>query len=126
LLKSGLVNQVILFELQLSVVQAAISPELREISRFPAIRRDLSLVLTEAVAAQDVLSSVRKTAGKLLVNLELFDEYRGEGIDSGRKSLSLGLTLQDTSRTLNDEDVEVVVGRVVAGLRADFDAQLRQ
>ena len=62
----------------------------------------------------------------LLVNLELFDEYRGEGIDSGRKSLALGLTLQDTSRTLNEVDVDTVVGRVVAGLEADFNAQLRQ
>lgn len=125
-MKSGLENTVILFELRLSTLQAAIFPKFQEISRFPAIRRDLALVLSEAVSAQDVINYVRKTAGMLLVNLELFDEYRGEGIDSGRKSLALGLTLQHTSRTLNDEDVEVVVGRVVAGLKADFGAQLRQ
>jgi len=124
--KTGLERSVILFELRLSALQAAITPKFQEISRYPAIRRDLALVLAETVAAQDVLEHVRKTAGALLVNLELFDEYRGEGIDSGRKSLALGLTLQDTSRTLNEGDVESVVGRVVAGLKADFDAQLRQ
>ena len=123
---SGLDQSVILFELRLSALQAAITPKFQEISRYPAIRRDLALVLAESIAAQDVLDHVRKSAGGLLVNLELFDEYRGEGIDSGRKSLALGLTLQDTSRTLNESDVEAVVGRVVAGLKADFDAQLRQ
>jgi phenylalanyl-tRNA synthetase beta chain len=125
-IKSGLEKTVILFELRLSALQAAIIPEFQEISRYPAVRRDLSLVLAEAIPAQAVLDNVRETAGALLVNLELFDEYRGEGIDSGRKSLSLGLTFQDTSRTLNEKDMEVVVGRVVAGLKASFDAQLRQ
>jgi len=124
--KTGLEKSAIVFELRLSALQAAISPKFQEISRYPAIRRDLALVLLETIAAQDVLNNVRKTAGGLLVNLELFDEYRGEGIDSGRKSLALGLTLQDTSRTLNEDDVEAVIGRVVAGLKADFDAQLRQ
>ena len=124
--KFGLEKSVILFELHLSALQAAISPKFQEISRYPAIRRDLALVLDEAIPARNVLDNVRKTAGRLLVNLELFDEYRGEGIDSGRKSLALGLTLQDTSRTLNEEDVEAVIGRVVAGLKADFEAQLRQ
>jgi len=124
--KTGLEKSVILFELRLSALQASNNPKFHEISRFPAIRRDLALVLAETVAAQDVLDHVRRLAGALLVNLELFDEYRGEGIDSGRKSLALGLTLQDTSRTLNESDVEAVVGRVVAGLKADFAAQLRQ
>ena len=123
---TGLEKAVILFELQMSALQAAIVPEFQEISRYPAVRRDLSLVLADAIPAQAVLDDVRLTAGVLLVNLELFDEYRGEGIDSGRKSLSLGLTFQDTSRTLNEKDMEVVVGRVVAGLKASFDAQLRQ
>jgi phenylalanyl-tRNA synthetase beta chain len=126
LAKSGLEQAVILFELRLSALQVAIIPEFQEISRYPAVRRDLSVVLAETISAQDVLGQVRKAAGGLLVNLELFDEYRGEGIDSGRKSLSLGLTFQDTSRTLNEKDVEAVVGRVVAGLQASFNAQLRQ
>lgn len=124
--KSGLEKAVILFELRLSALQVAIIPEFQEISRYPGVRRDLSMILAEAIPAQAILDHVRKVAGALLVNLELFDEYRGEGIDSGRKSLSLGLTFQDTSRTLNERDVEDIVGRVVAGLQASFKAQLRQ
>ena len=124
--KTGLEKSAILFELHLSALQASIIPQFQEISRYPAIRRDLALILADGLPAQAVLDHVRKTAGPLLVNLELFDEYRGEGIDSGRKSLALGLTFQDTSRTLNESDVEAVVGRVVSGLKTSFDAQLRQ
>ena len=124
--KSGLDSSVILFEIEAAALQAAIIREFREISRFPAIRRDIAVVLRSDAPAQAVLDCVQKSAGQLLVNLELFDEYRGEGIDSGRKSLALGLTFQDSSRTLNDEDVEAVMGRVVAALQADFDARLRQ
>jgi phenylalanyl-tRNA synthetase beta chain len=126
LVKTGLERSAIVFELALTALLAANIPEFREISRFPAVRRDLAVVINAKIPGQSVLDCARNAAGNLLVNLELFDEYRGEGIDSGRKSLALGLTLQDTSRTLNDEDVETVVGRVVAALAADFDAQLRQ
>jgi phenylalanyl-tRNA synthetase beta chain len=62
----------------------------------------------------------------LLVNLELFDEYRGKGIDSGRKSLALGLTLQDSSRTLNEDDVEQVMTQVMTALQTRLGARQRQ
>ena len=124
--KCGLEQTLIMFEIQLSALQNAILPQFQEISRYPAVRRDVAVVIDQAVPAQALVDLARRTAGTLLVNLELFDEYRGEGVDSGRKSLALGLTFQDTSRTLNEEDVETAVGRVIAALKADFDAQLRQ
>ena len=62
----------------------------------------------------------------MLIDLQLFDEYRGKGIDSGRKSLALGLTLQDSSRTLKDSDVEGVIQRVVSALVTRVGANLRQ
>ena len=124
--KIGLDQRLIMFEIRLSAAQAAIIPKFQEISRYPSVRRDLAVVIDQGIPAQALVDLARRTAGKLLVNLELFDEYRGEGIDSGRKSLALGLTFQDTSRTLNEEDVETAVGRVIAALKADFDAQLRQ
>ena len=76
--------------------------------------------------AQAVLDCVTKSAGELLVDLQLFDEYRGEGIDSGRKSLALGLTLQDSSRTLKEDVVESVVGRVIRSLESGLGAELRK
>lgn len=94
--------------------------------RFPAVRRDLAVVVDHQVAAADVLRSVRATAGELLVELVLFDVYQGKGLDLGKKSLAMGLTLQDFSRTLNDEVVEDIMARTVGALEAEYGARLRQ
>jgi len=122
----GLNKSVFLFEVTLPGLQAARLPQFNEISRFPAVSRDLAILVDAAIPAQKIVDCVQNAAKSYLTNLELFDEYRGEGIDSGRKSLALGLTFQDTSRTLTEEDVEAVVGRVIEALRTEFDGQLRQ
>ena len=124
--KSGLNQPAVLFEILLSAVQAANIPKFQEISRYPAIRRDLAIIVDQSVPAQALVDLARQTAGELLINLELFDEYRGEGIDSGRKSLALGLTLQHSSRTLKEDEIEAVVSRVISTLGSDLGAQLRQ
>lgn len=124
--KLGLTQAVYLFELAVTAIEQVNVPIYREISRFPAIRRDLAVVVDEGLPADSVLGLIRNVAGNLLVKLELFDEYRGKGIDSGRKSLALGLTLQESSRTLKDSEVDAVVARVLAALEAEFGARLRQ
>jgi phenylalanyl-tRNA synthetase beta chain len=124
--KLGLEQAVILFELRLSPLEQAKLPFFHEISRYPAIRRDIAVVVQENLPGRVVLDSVAKVAGKLLVNLELFDEYRGKGIDSGRKSLALGLTLQDSSRTLKEDEVDALIARVVAVLESELGARLRR
>ena len=121
----GLDRLVALFELKLMALRNGKIPIFREFSRFPAIRRDLAILVEEITPAQAVLDCVRKAAGGLLVNLELFDEYRGKGIDSGRKSLALGLTLQDSSRTLNEDDVERVMTQVMTALETGLGARPR-
>lgn len=122
----GLDKPVFVFEMNLDVLGQGQIPKFSEISRFPAIRRDIAVVVQEEVSAQSVLDCVAQIAGKLLANLELFDEYRGESIDSGRKSLALGLTLQDSSRTLKEEEIEVLMGEIVSGLGSRLGAQLRK
>jgi phenylalanyl-tRNA synthetase beta chain len=122
----GLDRPVVLFELKLAALRNGKIPIFREFSRFPSIRRDLAILVDESIPAQTVLDCVQKAAGTLLVNLELFDEYRGKGIDSGRKSLALGLTLQDSSRTLNEGDVERVMTQVMTALQTGLGARPRQ
>ncbi|HKQ31307.1 MAG TPA: phenylalanine--tRNA ligase subunit beta, partial [Burkholderiales bacterium] len=123
--KLGLDRKVLLFEIDLATLTQARIPIFREVSRYPGTRRDISLDLSEEIPAERVLKRTQEVAGKLLVNLELFDEYRGKGIDSGRKSLSLGLTLQDSSRTLKETEVDAVVSEVVAALQTELGARLR-
>lgn len=114
------------FEIQLTAISTSIRANFSEISKFPSIRRDLAVIVSETTAAQQVLDRITEVAGNLLVNLELFDEYRGEGIDSGRKSLALGLTLQDSSRTLKEVEAERVVSEVLAVLQSELGAELRR
>jgi phenylalanyl-tRNA synthetase beta chain len=124
--KLGLDKPVFLFELGLAGLSVAEIPRFREISKYPSVRRDLAVVVAVSTSAQAVRDCVASVAGGLLANLELFDEYHGEGIDFGRKSLALALTLQDSSRTLNEEAAEAVIQRVVAALKSELGAQLRQ
>jgi phenylalanyl-tRNA synthetase beta chain len=122
----GMDRPVLVFELVLEALEGARTPTFREISRFPAVGRDLSLTLPEAVSARKILDTIEEVAGKLLVNLELFDEYRGKGVDSGRKSLAMTLTFQHSSRTLNEEEVDALKQTVVTTLESRYGAQLRR
>ncbi len=124
--KLDLDDSVFLFQVRISTLQTARIPQFSEVSKFPAIRRDLSFMVDAGVPAQAVLDCAAAAAGELLVDLQLFDEYRGEGIDSGRKSLSLSLTLQDSSRTLKEEIIEAIMVRVIDSLEAGLGAELRK
>lgn len=121
----GLQQGVFLLEVSICALQAAKIPRYEPISRFPAIRRDLTFIIDVEIPVAQVLEFTRKTAGAWLVDLELFGDYRGEGIDSGRKSLSLSLILQDSSRTLKEVEVETVITRVIKALTEEFGAELR-
>ena len=97
----------------------------KEISKFPSLRRDLAVVLDESVPLAVLQENVTVSASGLLRELRVFDVYRGPGIETGRKSIALGLILQDSSRTLADTDADAVVTRVVARLRDELSATIR-
>jgi phenylalanyl-tRNA synthetase beta chain len=101
-------------------------PVFREISKYPAIRRDLAVVVDEAVKLDDLRESVNFAAKVLLRELAVFDVYRGKGVEAGRKSIALGLILQETSRTLTDEEADAVVAAVVERVKSDLKAGIRE
>jgi len=114
-----------MFEVRLADVQPAQLPVFGALSRFPASRRDLAIVVDEHVTAQAVQEVIRQHGGDLLREVWLFDVYRGKGIAEGRKSLAFGLNLQDFSRNLTDHVVEEAVSGILAGLAEQFGATLR-
>jgi len=115
-----------LFELKIDSISAQIAPRYRKISKFPAVQRDLAVVVAETVPAAAVLDCIARSAPEVLTNLELFDVYQGEGIDLGKKSLALGLTFQKSSSTLIEEEVEAIIGEILARLRGELGATLRE
>ena len=101
-------------------------PQHRDISRFPQVRRDIALVVDESVTLSALADRVRFTASTLLQSLRVFDVYRGAGVESGRKSIALGLIFQDISRTLTDDDVERLMASIVKDLRESLNAKIRE
>jgi phenylalanyl-tRNA synthetase beta chain len=116
---------VLLFELDFERSFASQPAVYREISRYPQVRRDLAVVIDEQVPLAALMESASVAARGLLREIRIFDVYRGPGIESGRKSIALGLILQETSRTLTDTDVDQAVARVAARLKQDHQATLR-
>ena len=116
---------VVAFELDLEPLLQRPLPRASGLSRFPSVRRDLAFVLPEQVAWADVAASVKAAAGPILKDLRLFDRYQGKGVESGFKSLAMGLILQDESRTLTDSDVDAVVAAVTASLQREHGASIR-
>jgi phenylalanyl-tRNA synthetase beta chain len=97
----------------------------RPISRYPSVRRDLALVMPRDVPSSSAVTAIAATLGDTLVDLKIFDVYQGKGIDSSEKSIGIGLTLQDASATLTDEQIERYIQDVLAVLERDLGARLR-
>lgn len=123
--KLGLDAAVYVAELDLDKVRSTQVPNFQKSSKFPAIRRDLALIVPESVSAQQVLDCVRKHAGEYLKSSFLFDVYQGAGVESGYKSLAIGLILQDDYQTLTDETADENETRVLSGLKQDYDIRIR-
>ncbi|MBB3229090.1 phenylalanyl-tRNA synthetase beta chain [Luteibacter sp. Sphag1AF] len=112
-------------ELALEPVLARRLPQASRVARFPAVRRDIAVELPEEISWASVEATVRQALGEVLKDVRLFDRYAGKGIDEGRKSLAMGLILQDASRTLTDDDADNCVANAVAALEKTCKAKLR-
>jgi phenylalanyl-tRNA synthetase beta chain len=114
-----------LFELEIEAAFVSKPLQFNKISKFPSVRRDLAIVVDENVPLAVLRENVSVSASGLLSELRVFDVYRGPGVETGRKSIALGLILQDSSRTLTDVDADAVVAAVAAQLRDVLSATIR-
>ncbi len=115
----------LLFTLDLAAAATSRVPKFINYSKFPSIRRDLSVVIPEAVTADELTAAARKGAGELLRDVLIFDVYTGPGVEGGRKSIALGLILQGVSRTLTDADADRAVDSVTRELEREHGATIR-
>ncbi|HEY0942056.1 MAG TPA: phenylalanine--tRNA ligase subunit beta [Steroidobacter sp.] len=116
---------VFVFELETAGGLAALVPQFEEISRYPAIRRDIAAIVDEGLPVEAVRDVVRNSAGSLLKRLTVLSVYQGQQLQKGKKSIALGLHLQDTSRTLTDNEADALVAQVVEQLGRQLNATLR-
>lgn len=121
----GLSGKPIVFEIEWAAIAEREVPSAKEISRFPANKRDIAVVVDDAIPAGEVLETCRQAGGKQLVNVNLFDVYQGSNLPEGKKSLAISLTIQDTEKTLEEKDINAVISVVLAELKQRFNAYLR-
>ncbi|MEO8071353.1 MAG: phenylalanine--tRNA ligase subunit beta, partial [Acidobacteriota bacterium] len=93
--------------------------------RYPSVTRDISILISETVAAADVRRSIRGAAPETLARVREFDRYQGKGVPDGKVSLSLRLTFRSAERTLTDGEVQSAMEAVLAAVRAAHDAVQR-
>lgn len=118
-------HNLFLMEILLPAIRFGGLPAFQPLSRFPSIRRDIAVVVDRKIDYRAVEDCIREHGSEILRDIILFDVYTGDRVDSSRKSLALGLILQESSRTLTDQEVDNVMARIVQGLTEKLDARLR-
>ena len=117
---------VYLFELLLAPQHQVAIPKFQEISKYPSMRRDIAVVVSQEISAAQLLDCIKQSAPDTLHNWQLFDVYQGQGIEPGQKSVAMGLIFQAFSRNLTDYEVDSKVEQIVSILEQKLGAQLRK
>ena len=121
----SLTGQAIVFEIEVDAILDRQLPKAGDISKFPGNSRDLAFVVNEQVNAGKVLKFIEKIGGSDLVSINLFDVYQGQGVEEGKKSLAIGLILQNSTRTLEEQEIAESVNAIVEAVSSEFNASLR-
>lgn len=119
-------QQVFLFELDQQFVLRKSMPGFRKLSRFPSVRRDLALIVGQSLPASEIVDFIRDSGDQVIQEVKVFDVYQGQGVESGRKSVALGLILQDSSGTLQESEIDAIVSGILDRLNDKYDAKLRE
>ena len=113
------------FEVAYAPLTQAQVPGFQVPSKYPSVRRDIALVLDQDISADTLVKEIESASSDMLANIRLFDIYTGQGIDSNKKSIALGLTFRDSSRTLREDEVNTAVKEIVVALEQKLNAQQR-
>jgi len=97
----------------------------KEASKYPEIKKDLAFVVKKEVEAGSIINQIKKSGGRLLTDVDIFDVYVGENVKEDEKSIAFALTFSDASRTLNDEEVTEVFEKIIKEVEEKMDAKLR-
>jgi phenylalanyl-tRNA synthetase beta chain len=115
----------IAFELELKPLLEANVTNHETISKFPNVRRDIAVVVNDAIPAQDLIASLYSTAPKFVRDIQLFDQFRGGNLENGKKSLAFRVVMNDTEKTLTEEEIEKIDQSLKQTLVSLHQAQLR-
>ena len=123
--KYGLQKNTMLFEISLESLISKSLSIVKEISKFPPVRRDIAIIVESDISVYSLLACLLAEKSAIVSDISLFDIYRGKGMENTKKSLAFRVLLQDTEKTLMDEEVDFAVANLVEVLKNKFGATLR-
>ena len=123
--ESALPQPVILFELDLDILTKRTVSKAGKIPKYPSVRRDIAVIVADNISVSSILQSMNGLNSPIILEIALFDIYRGNGVDNGKKSLAFRVLLQDTKKTLTDDEADSVTKRLIKILENKFEAKLR-
>ena len=97
----------------------------KEISKYPSISKDVAFVVKKTKMAEEIISIIKKTGGRLLTNISIFDVYEGENVEEDERSIAFNLTFSDPNRTLNDEEVMTIFNQIIHDVESKIGAKVR-
>jgi phenylalanyl-tRNA synthetase beta chain len=124
----GIKQEIFYADLSTALLFRSANPKfvVQEVTRFPEVRRDLSLVLDQQVTFEEIRELVLATEKRLITDIIAFDVYEGDKIPQGKKAYALGFTLQDENKTLTDEEIEKVMARLMSAFESKMGALIRK
>jgi len=121
----GIKKEVYAFEVYMKSISKTSLPSYQGTSKYPSVRRDIAMIVDDAISYQQISNIITDELGSLLVDVFVFDKYQGENIGSGKRSLAVGLVLQQKNSTFEDKDVDKLMSKVVSSIKENLDVEIR-
>ena len=120
-------DDIYVLELNLDIIKSfnVKKLEFKEISKFPNVVKDIAFIIDDNISNDQIMKEIKKSAGRLLTNIELFDIYKGENIDTNKKSLAYKLTFNDKDNTLTDEVINPIFNKIMEDIKNKFNCEIR-
>ena len=119
-------DDIYLFEIDMDALITNIKPlKYKEVSKYPSINKDLAFVVKKNVSANEISDIIKKSGGRLLTNIEVFDVYTGEKLENDEKSIAYSLTFNDPTKTLTEDEVNILFDKIIKDVESKLDAKLR-
>lgn len=97
----------------------------KEVSKYPEVNKDVAFIVKKDVPAESIIHEIKKSGGKLLTDIDVFDVYVGDNVNEDEKSIAFSLTFQDQTKTLNDEEIMQVFNKIISNVEKKLKAKLR-
>ncbi len=119
-------NDLFVCELSLNgLIKPIKNIKFKEVSKYPSIKKDVAFIVEQSVTAESLIEEIRRSGGRLLTNIDIFDVYTGENVNAGYKSIAFNLTFNDETRTLSDEEVTNVFENIINKVTTKFNCEIR-